>query len=195
MVDLRKKDEKNDVHSKFKNSSTILGEILDCQRSPFDKYGLGYNKETKEAKADMNPLSSRVESKTAPWVPTQDKEDIRTKGHQGVGPTPPDRFRKETTSRWNQTPRYGNGFNGYCFSCSTFGHKALDCKHYARRVGWNKNPKHEKSFNGYCFSCKEFGHKALDCKTMQNKVLEILNTLLDARHVTELATLLQTVIL
>lgn len=30
VVDIRKKDEKIDVHAKFKNSSTILGEILDC---------------------------------------------------------------------------------------------------------------------------------------------------------------------
>ena len=92
VVDLRKKDEKNDVHAKFKNSSTILGEILYCQRSPFDKTGLGYNKKTKEA--DMNPSSSRVENKTAPQVSAQDKEDFQTKGHQGAGPTPPDRFRK-----------------------------------------------------------------------------------------------------
>ena len=76
VVDLRRKDEKNDVHAKFKNSSTILGEILDCQRSPFDKTRLGYNKETKESKADMNPSSSRVENKTAPQVPAQDKEDF-----------------------------------------------------------------------------------------------------------------------
>ena len=57
VIDLRKKDEKNDVHAKFKNSSTILGEILDCQRSPFDKIGLGYNKETIESEVDMNPSS------------------------------------------------------------------------------------------------------------------------------------------
>ena len=66
VVDLRKKDEKNDVHDKFKNSSTIMDEILDCQRSSFDKTGLGYNKETKESEADLNPSSSRDESKTAP---------------------------------------------------------------------------------------------------------------------------------
>ena len=70
VVDLKKKDEKNDVHAKFKNSSTILGEILDCQISPFDKIGLGYNKETKEVEADMNPSSSRDESKTTTQVPT-----------------------------------------------------------------------------------------------------------------------------
>ena len=164
MVDLRKKDDKNNAHVKFKNNSTILSDILDCQRSPFDKTGLGYNKEIKESKADMNPSSSRVESKTAPQVPAQDKEDIQTKGHQGASPTPLDKFKKETTHRWNQTPRYGNGFYGYCFSFSTFGHKALDYNHHAGRAGWNQNPRYEKSSNGYCFSCKQFGHKALDCR-------------------------------
>ena len=74
VVDLRKKVEKNDAHGKFKNNSTILGEILDCQRSPFDKIGLRYNQETKKCEANtwtlkkskMNPSSSRVESKAAP---------------------------------------------------------------------------------------------------------------------------------
>ena len=66
VVDLRKKVEKNDAHDKFKNNSTILGKILDCQTSPFDKTGLGYSKEIEESEADMNPSSSRVESKTAP---------------------------------------------------------------------------------------------------------------------------------
>lgn len=37
--------------------------------------------------------------------------------------------------------------------------------------------------------------KSWTIETMQKKVLQILNTLLDARHVTKLATLLQTVIL
>ena len=46
VVDLRKKVEKNDAHEKFKKNSIILGEILDFQRSPFDKTGLRYNKET-----------------------------------------------------------------------------------------------------------------------------------------------------
>ena len=88
------------------------------------------------------------------------------KGHQGVGPTPQGRFRKKTTPRWNQTPRYEKGFNGYCFSCNQFGHKALDCKHHAKgNVERNQTPRYEKSFNGYCFSCNKFGHKALNCKS------------------------------
>jgi hypothetical protein len=45
VVDLRKKVEKSNTHIKFMNNSTILDEILDNQRSPNDKSGLGYNKE------------------------------------------------------------------------------------------------------------------------------------------------------
>ena len=41
VVDLRKKVEKS---NKFLNISTISNEILDSQRSPNDKSGLGYNK-------------------------------------------------------------------------------------------------------------------------------------------------------
>jgi hypothetical protein len=40
VVDIRRKVEKS---NKFLNGSTILNEILDSQRSPNNKAGLGYN--------------------------------------------------------------------------------------------------------------------------------------------------------
>jgi hypothetical protein len=43
-VNIRKKDEKSNTQIKFLNSSMNLDEILDSQRSPNDKSGLGYNK-------------------------------------------------------------------------------------------------------------------------------------------------------
>jgi hypothetical protein len=51
------------------NNSTILDEILDCQRSPNDKYGLGYNKEethyeaSTSKKHDASPSFSKGERK------------------------------------------------------------------------------------------------------------------------------------
>ena len=45
VVELRKRVEKSGAHVKFNNSSLILDEILERQRSPCDKSGLGYNKE------------------------------------------------------------------------------------------------------------------------------------------------------
>jgi predicted nuclease with TOPRIM domain len=56
VVHLRKKVEKSNTHVKFMNNSTILDDILDSQRSPNDKYGLGYNKqEATPMKLDEGP--------------------------------------------------------------------------------------------------------------------------------------------
>jgi hypothetical protein len=41
VVNLRKKVEKSNTQIKFMNNSMTLDEILDIQRSPNDKYGLG----------------------------------------------------------------------------------------------------------------------------------------------------------
>ena len=43
VVCLKKTSEKSNACVKFRNNSIILDEILDRQRSPFDKSGLGYN--------------------------------------------------------------------------------------------------------------------------------------------------------
>ena len=49
VVGPRKKGEKNDAFLKFKDSSTVLDKILDCQRSPCDKTSLGYKKEKEKS--------------------------------------------------------------------------------------------------------------------------------------------------
>jgi hypothetical protein len=54
VVDLRRKVEKSNTHIKFMNNSTILDEILDSQRSPNDKSGLGYNKEATHFEASTS---------------------------------------------------------------------------------------------------------------------------------------------
>ena len=46
VVELRKKAEQSEAHVKM--SSSILDEILESQRSPFDKTGLGYSKKMKK---------------------------------------------------------------------------------------------------------------------------------------------------
>jgi hypothetical protein len=42
---------------KFEKISATLDEILNCQRSPFDKTGLGYSEKKETAKED--PTSSK----------------------------------------------------------------------------------------------------------------------------------------
>jgi hypothetical protein len=83
VVDLRRKVEKSNTHIKFMNNSTILDEILDSQRSPNDKYGLGYNKEATHSevgsskKHDVSPSFSKDESKVASQAPTQRKKNLQ----------------------------------------------------------------------------------------------------------------------
>jgi hypothetical protein len=59
------KVEKSNTQSKFLNSSMTLDKILDSQRSPNDKSGIGYNKEeiSTPKKPDIGPLSVKKKSR------------------------------------------------------------------------------------------------------------------------------------
>ena len=69
VVELRKKAEQSEAH--VKTSSSILDEILESQRSPFDKTSLGYGKTNK--KTEEGPSYSLF----APSIPAQIKEEMR----------------------------------------------------------------------------------------------------------------------
>jgi hypothetical protein len=77
VVDLKRKEEKEKW---FMNNSTILDEILDSQRSPNDKSGLGYNKEVTQFEAitskkhEVSPPLSKGGSKDEIQAYTQIKE-------------------------------------------------------------------------------------------------------------------------
>ena len=180
VVGLRKKGEKTDAFVKFKDSSVVLDKILDFQRSPFDKSGLGYKKEGEKNEDDTwspkTPEAGPSSSKYAPHAPAHDNKDFgSSRMHQGFRPIPQSKLRKETNPIWNQSPRYKNGFNGYCFSCSNFGHKAMDCRLHGRRSVGSPNDKvrcytcnhvgnivaYYRTMRYYSRSC--FGHKDQDC--------------------------------
>ena len=110
VVELRKKVEQSEAH--VKTSSSILDEILESQRSPFDKTGLGYNKKMKET--EEGPSCSIF----APFASAQVKEEVKpeVKNKPYVPPRPQARFRREPTPRYDQTNRYDGTFHGYCFS-------------------------------------------------------------------------------
>jgi hypothetical protein len=142
VVDLRKKVEKSNTHIKFMNKSTILDEILDRQRSPHDKLGLGYNKEASHLEVSTSkmhkliPSLSKGGSNDASQPSTKRKETFkRTKKgrHQETIFTPQRKFRRETPSWWTLKKRYENVFQDHCYSCNEYGNKALDCRHYARK--------------------------------------------------------------
>ena len=115
VVGLKKKIEKSNVHVKFTNSSVILDEILDSQRPTFDKYVLCNNKAKEKSEVGTwSPETPKVsssmtksESETPPHVPAHDNKELRRSSmHQGVIFAPPSKSRRETTSRWNPSPRY-----------------------------------------------------------------------------------------
>jgi hypothetical protein len=139
---LRKKVEKSKNHIKFMNNSTILDEILDSQISPNDKSGLGYNKEVAHLeditykKHEVSPSLSKSGSSVASQPSKQTKETFKRmeqRIHQESIFTPQTKFIRETPSRWTPKKRYENVFHGHCFSCIKYGHKSLDCRHYARK--------------------------------------------------------------
>jgi hypothetical protein len=109
VVDLRKKVEKS---NKFLNSSTILNEILDSQRSPNDNLGLGHKKDATHVEAStskkhkVSPSLSKDGNNVASQSSTQGKESFkRTKQgiHQEAIFTPQ---RRETPSIWTPKQRY-----------------------------------------------------------------------------------------
>ena len=97
MVHLKRKVEgNNNAHDRIKNSSIILDEILDSQKSPFDKIGLGYKREAKQSRVRTwilkkpeenttlsrmkeNSSSSKLERKVSLQRSAQNTEDIRSR--------------------------------------------------------------------------------------------------------------------
>ena len=89
-------------------------------------------------------------------------------------------------------PRYHIVFVGLCYTCNNYGHKAIDCRSYARnRNTWSKNNYEnsryqvkgnyvrkppvasDRTYNIFgvlnyeieCYRCHNFGHMAKNCKT------------------------------
>jgi hypothetical protein len=167
VVDLRKKVDKS---NKFLNSSTILNEIFDSQISPNDKSCLGYNKEATHVEAstskklEVSPSLSKDGNNVASQPSTQGKENfkITKKGrHQEDIFTPQRKFRRETHSRWTPKKRYENAFHSHCYSCNEYGHKDLECRHYARR----DNEIFHNTLR--CWRCNQVGHVVSLCHTMR----------------------------
>jgi hypothetical protein len=147
-----------------------ISTILDSKLSPNDKSGLGYKKEathfesSTSKKNEVSPSFSKGGSKDASQAPAQRRETFRRtkkRRHQETSPTPQRKFIRETPSRLTQKKRYENIFYGHCFSCNEYRHKALDCKHYARKdVGRFHNIL-------ICWRCNQLGHIASHCHTMR----------------------------
>jgi hypothetical protein len=212
IVSLRKELEKTidqlNRSLKFGKSTEILDNILSFQRSPFIKTGLGYddkqnttegdasikvtkpsekeNEENPESYANILKGSTNNESNNRKGNDDQQKPDSSHKNNKNE-------FRRVVPPQRPFTNRYQNLFLGYCFSCNNFGHKAIDCRAYARsdhvrdrNRGSYKTSKDDyvsnktRSSHGFaninynsfsplldieCYKCNNYGHIAHDCRS------------------------------
>jgi hypothetical protein len=152
IVDLRKKVEKS---NKFLNSSKILDEILEIQRSPYDKSGLGYKEEDTYVEAST--------SKKHEVSPSKNKDDVAkqpsTQGKENFKRTKQGRPQETTLGTPKQ--RYESIFHGHCYSCNGYGHKSFECRACERRYN-------ERFYNTIsCWSCDQVEHIVVHCNTMR----------------------------
>jgi hypothetical protein len=139
-----------------------LDEILDSQRSPNDKSGLGYNKEeiSTPKKPDAGPSFVKGENRSH-TVPSFVKDEDRSD-------TAPSFVKSE--SRYDSGySRSRNKNNTTKFRISDQG-RHLESTHIPQRKfrreipSWMNQRRYESVFNSYFFSYNEYGHKALYCR-------------------------------
>jgi hypothetical protein len=185
VVNLRKKVENLDTQIKFLNNSMILDEILDSQRSPNDKSGLGYNKEeiSTPKKCDAGPSLVKGENKsdTVPSVVKDEKISdtgpsfVKDEDKSEIAPFVKSEIRYDSGSS-----RSKNKSNTTKFRRSNQGRHPksihIPQRKFRRETpSWMNQRRYESVFNGYCFSCNENGHKALDCRHLGRKHVGRLN--------------------
>ena len=156
IVGLRKKIDKSKDHVKFNENSVILDEILKCQRLSSDKSGLGFKKEEDKLKEVLwLPKTPEAGSSKAVHAPAHAHKEVEnskvpheaTPAHQSYSFE-----RRRTTPIWNQSSRYESRFNGYCYSCNGFGHRAMDCTFQGRKNTGSQSDQIR------CWACDKFGH-------------------------------------
>ena len=67
--------------------------------------------------------------------------------------------REGTSQRIFFSQRYPMMFNGYCYKCNNYSHKAIDCKDH-EKITPRRN---QGGFFVQCYNCYNYGHFAKDC--------------------------------
>ena len=99
------------------------------------------------------PEAGPSTSKAAPHARAHDNKDFgSSKMKQGVRSIPQSKLTR---------PRYESSFNGYCYFCSNFGHKAMDCRFFGRRSARSPND------SVRCWTCNRVGHVSTTCHTLR----------------------------
>lgn len=104
--DLEKTTAKLNTCLKFEKSSEILTNIIDSQRPPSSKTGVGYERGSKHYDCTFKGFvkeGSCIEDSSTKFRRVEHKKDYGKEG-------------------------YKSSFYGYCYSCNYFGHRARECR-------------------------------------------------------------------
>lgn len=116
-------------------ASEELSNILNKQRSPLIKSGLGYEQGSSNSSSEnkgitrvINFQSSKQSEFTKSAISNKaetSKNNLKAREHEeGIQ----NKVTRQYTPRRQTRYMYQNFFNGYCYCCSNFGHKAANCK-------------------------------------------------------------------
>jgi hypothetical protein len=72
-------------------------------------------------------------------------------------------FRRTTSQRRSFTSTYLSFFYGFCFNCTNFGHKSVDCRAYGRNV--QARDAYVAPHKIECYKCHNYGHITWNCRS------------------------------
>jgi len=189
IVGLRKEIEKTKaINLKFVKGSETLDEIINVQRSPLNKTGLGYNGETSQASTSKCYLDAARRSEQRPnrsYQVIQGQATLRTNRSYNQPQVKSSQYAPRMDVNRNNNrldDRFDNRrsfFNGQCFSCHNFGHKAAQCVAYKTIMTREAQKQRsmtgttKRNYNNFsvleneveCSICNKFGHEDSECRS------------------------------
>ena len=198
IVGLRKEIEKTKaINLKFVKGSETLDKIINVQHSPLNKTGLGYNGETSQASTSKSYLEAARRNEQKHNEDNQARQG-RTANRDYQGQSilrgnksynQPQVKSSQFSSRMDDNKNYNhlggrfdnrrNFFNGQCFSCHNFGHKAAQCVAYKTIMIREAQKQRsmtgitKRTYNNFsvlenefeCSICNNFGHEDSECRS------------------------------
>jgi hypothetical protein len=116
--------------------------------------------EHKRCVSSIRPCTFRQQRSSNP-----DERNNKKKDH--------DHLRDELRSileRGSFSSQYQSFFYGYCFTCSNFRHKVVDCRAYGRNS--LARDVYVAPYNIESYKCHNYGHIAHDCRSMMESSLK-----------------------
>jgi hypothetical protein len=173
VVTLRKDIQKKNMQ----NSSKVLDDIINSQKSHLDKSRLGYNQtekgsSSKTTEKETNPKSYAETIKEDRKIYKEDYRDtppprrFRFQNQQQTDrPQEEEGFIRAPPFRRSSTPRYQTIFFGLCYACNNFGHKAVNCR---------ANNRNSNNFESY--TQRDYSRRPSDTQRRSYNRFESLST-------------------